>query len=144
LPVAETKRSGLLTLFAVLFLLAAIEDLLKPFRLEGPTTGLVFFGTRLSGLANAVIAPVVGIFLLIYAAGIWRMQRYTVYLAYGYAIYVTINLVLFTTRNPPPKSQGELVFGVVYTILALVITWSSAIVLRRNMAQLSPPANNHR
>lgn len=134
---AESKRSGLLSLFAVLFLLAAIEDLLKPFRLEGPTTGLVFFGTRLSGLANAVIGPLVGIFLLIYAAGIWRMRPYAVYLAYGYAIYVAINLVLFTTTNPPPQSQGEIVFGIVYTILALVITWSSAIVLRRSMAQLS-------
>jgi tryptophan-rich sensory protein len=134
---AESKRSGLLTLFAALFLLAAIEDLLKPFRLEGPTTGLVFFGTRLSGLANGVIGPLVGIFLLIYAAGIWRMRRYAVYLAYIYAFYVAINLVLFTTRNPPPKSQGELIFGIIYTILALSITWSSAIVLRRNMAQLS-------
>jgi tryptophan-rich sensory protein len=134
---AESKRSGLLTLFAVLFLLAAIEDLLKPFRLEGPTTGLVFFGARLSGVANAVIGPLVGVFLLIYAAGIWRMRRYAVYLAYGYSIYVAINLVLFTTTNPPPKSQGEIVFGIVYTILALAITWSSAIVLRRNMAQLS-------
>ena len=36
---AASKRSAVLTVLAVLFALAALEDLLKPFRLEGPTTG---------------------------------------------------------------------------------------------------------
>lgn len=38
---------------SILFMLLAISDILKPFHLEGPTTGLVFFGHRLSGTPDA-------------------------------------------------------------------------------------------
>src|SRR5437016_8695604 len=134
---AASKRSAVLTVLAVLFALAALEDLLKPFRLEGPTTGLVFFGTRLSGMSNATLGPLLGIFLLIYAAGIWQMRRYAIYLAYTYAIYVAINLLLFTATNPRPVSQGEMIFGIVYSILALAFTWGAGISLTRSKAELT-------
>ena len=134
---ADSKRSGVLTVLAVLFALAAIEDLLKPFHLEGPTTGLVFFGTRLAGISNATLGPLLGIFLLIYAAGIWQMRRYAIYLAYVYAIYVAINLLLFTATNPRPASQSEMIFGIVYSILALALTWGAAISLTRSKAELT-------
>ena len=134
---ADSRRNAVLTVLAVLFALAAIEDLLKPFHLEGPTTGLVFFGTRLSGMSNAVLGPLLGIFLLIYAAGIWQMRRYAIYLAYVYAAYVAINLLLFTATNPPPASRGEMIFGVVYSILALALTWGAAISLTRSRAELT-------
>ena len=70
----EAKRGGLLTTLAILFALVAIEDLLKPFKLEGPETGLVFFGTRQTGLANAILGSALGFVLLAYAAGIWRLH----------------------------------------------------------------------
>ena len=134
---AASKRSAVLTVLAILFTLAALEDLLKPFHLEGPTTGLVFFGTRLSGISNATLGPLLGIFLLTYAAGIWQMRRYAIYLAYTYAIYVAINLLLFTATNPRPASQGEMIFGIVYSILALAFTWGAAISLTRSKAELT-------
>ena len=134
---ADSKRGGVLTVLAVLFTLLAIEDLLKPFHLEGPTTGLVFFGTRLSGMANAIMGPLLGIFLLIYAAGIWRMRRYALYVAYVYAVYVSINLILFTTTNPAPATQNEMIFGIVYSILALLFTWGSAVLLTRRSPELA-------
>ena len=134
---ANSRRGGFLTTMAVLFVLLAIEDILKPLHLEGPTTGLVFFGRRLSGVPDAVLGPLVGIFLLIYAAGIWRMRRYALYLGFAYAIYVTINLVLFTATNPVPTSRGDQVFGIVYSILALVLTWATAILLNRHKDELT-------
>ena len=134
---ANSRRGGFLTTMAVLFVLLAIEDILKPLHLEGPTTGLVFFGRRLSGVPDAVLGPLVGVFLLIYAAGIWRMRRYALYLGFAYAIYVTINLVLFTATNPVPTSRGDQVFGIVYSILALVLTWATAILLSRHKDELA-------
>ena len=77
----EAKRGGLLTTLAILFALVAIEDLLKPFKLEGPETGLVFFGTRQTGLANAILGSALGFVLLAYPAGIWRMRRYAIRIA---------------------------------------------------------------
>jgi hypothetical protein len=134
---ADSRRSGALTTLAILFAILAVSDILKPFHLEGPTTGLVFFGKRLSGVPDAILGPILGIILLTYAAGIWRMRRYALYLGFAYAIYVTINLIVFTATNPPPPSRGEIIFGIVYSIVALVFSWGTAILLRRSKADLT-------
>jgi hypothetical protein len=44
---ATGNRGPLLTTFAILFALLAVSNLLKPFQLEGPTTGFVFLGQRM-------------------------------------------------------------------------------------------------
>jgi hypothetical protein len=134
---ADSRRGTVLTTLAVLFAILALTDILKPLHLEGPTTGLVFFGKRLSGTPDAILGPLLGIILLIYAAGIWRMRRYALYLGFAYAIYVTINLALFSARNPPPATQGEMIFGIVYIIVALALSWGTAILLKRSKADLS-------
>lgn len=132
----QPRRGAALTFFAVLFLVLAVQDFLKPFRLEGPDTGIVFFGHRLQG-AGAYVGWLVAAFLIVYAAGIWRMRRYALYLGFAYAIYVTINLILFTVRNPPPASQSERIFGFVYVIFALAFSWGTAIILSRRKADLT-------
>ena len=134
---AESRRSGALTTLAVLFAILGVIDILKPFHLEGATTGLVFFGKRLRGKADAILGLLVGIILLIYAAGIWRMRRYALYFGFAYAAYVTINLVLFQLRYPPPPSQTERIAGFVYVILALAFSWGTAIILSRRKADLT-------
>jgi hypothetical protein len=134
---AGSKRGIALTVFAVLFVLLAIEDILKPFKLEGPQTGLVFFGHRLAGTADAIMGPLFGILLLIYAAGIWRMRRYALYIAFGYAIYVILNLALATVYNPPPATHGEFIFDLAYTVLAVVLTWAVAFLLRAKRTELT-------
>ena len=128
---ANSRRGIALTVLAILFAILAVSDILKPLHLEGPTTGLVFFGKRLSGTPNAILGPILGIVLLIYAAGIWRMSRYALYLGYAYAIYVTINLMLFSARNPPPASRSEMIFGIVYIVFALALSWGTAVLLSR-------------
>jgi hypothetical protein len=65
------------------------------------------------------------------------MGRYALYLGFAYAIYVTINLVLFTATNPMPTSRGDQAFGIVYSILALVLTWATAILLSRHRDELT-------
>ena len=136
MTMADSRRRGGLTTLAILFAILALSDILKPFHLEGPTTGLVFFGKRLSGTPDAILGPLLGIILLIYAAGIWRMRRYAMYLGYAYAIYVTLNLVLFSARNPPPASQSEMIFDIVYVILAFALSWGTAILLHRHKVDL--------
>ncbi|MGC2277752.1 MAG: hypothetical protein WA571_17200 [Candidatus Binatus sp.] len=128
---ANSRRGTALTVLAILFAILAVSDILKPLRLEGPTTGLVFFGKRLSGAPNAILGPILGIVLLIYAAGIWRMSRYALYLGYAYAIYVTINLILFSARNPSLTSRSEMIFGIVYIVFALALSWGTPVLLSR-------------
>ena len=133
----ESRRGPLLTTIAILFAILALTDLLKPLKLEGPTTGLVFFGIRQSGIANLILGPLMGLILLFYAAGIWRLRRYAMALGWLYAAYVIVNLVLYTRLNPPAKNSGELVFGIVYMVLAIVITVGTAITLTRRRTELA-------
>ncbi len=133
----QDKRGGVLATAAVLFAILAVTDLLKPFKLEGADTGFVFLGTRLGGVPNAIAGPLFGIFILVYAAGIWRMRRYALPMAYAYATYVVINLVMFSARNPRPANTGQMIFGLVYIVIALAVSWGTAILLRRRKAQLS-------
>ena len=121
----------------LLFAILAITDILKPLKLEGPTTGLVFFGQRQTGQNNLILGPLMGLILLFYAAGIWRMRRYALYLGSLYAVYVIINLVLYTQLNPPAKTQGEMIFGIVYMILAITMTVGTAIILTRRRNELA-------
>ena len=125
----ESKRGALLSVLAILFAILAISDILKPLHLEGPTTGLVFFGTRQSGLANAILGPLMGIILLAYAAGMWLMRRYAIIIGWLYAVYVVLNLALYVKLNPPAKTQGEMIFGIVYMVLAIAITVGTASLL---------------
>lgn len=133
----ENKRGALLTTLAILFAILAVTDILKPLKLEGATTGLVFFGTRLSGTANAVLGPLLGLALLAYAAGIWRMRRYAMPFGWVYAGYVIINLFMYQSKNPAPATSGEKMFGFVYLILAIGLTVGTALMLTRRRGELT-------
>jgi len=132
----ESKRGAPLTTIAILFAILAITDILKPLKLEGPTTGLVFFGTRQTGTANLILGPLMGLILLIYTAGIWRMSRYAMMLGWLYAVYVIVNLVLYTQLNPPAKSSDEMIFGIVYMVIAIAMTIGTALILTRRRTEL--------
>jgi hypothetical protein len=131
----QRRRGFLLTVLAILFALAAIEDILKPLHLEGPTTGLVFLGTRLSGSANLVMSVVLAIFLASYAVGIWRMKKYALTLGLIYAVYVTLNIVIFSIRYAG-ENNGSPAFQIGFTIGAIVLPWGSAILLWRRRHEL--------
>jgi hypothetical protein len=132
---------------AILLVLAAIEDVLKPFGRQGPTTpasflpriqpGIVVLGMHHTGAGAAILGPLVGTFLVLYAIGIWRMKRYAVAIAWIYAGYVILNLMLFMVRNPPAPTRGETIFAIVYSIGAIMLTAGTAIALTRRRADLT-------
>ena len=131
----QSKRGALLTTIAILFAVLAISDIIKPMT-ENAQTGLVFLGVRQHGLADATLGPALGFVLLLYAAGIWRMRRYALYLGTAYAVYVILNLILFTQFNPPPKTSSERLFDIVYMIVAITVSVGTVLILRRRRADL--------
>jgi len=133
---AQSLRGTALTVFAVLFGLLAVSNTLKPLGI-GEQTGFVFFGQRLSGLPNLILGPLFGIYLAVYAYGIWNMKRFALPMGHAYATYVILNLILFSMRNPAPKSTAETVFGVVYSIVAIGVSLTAAVMLTRRKAELS-------
>lgn len=130
------KRGAALTTFAVLFGVLAVSNLLKPLQLGGAQTGFVLFGERLTGTANAVAGPLFGLFLLLYAVGIWGMRRWVVPLAWLYAAYVVANLILFTFRTETPPGIGYKLFGLVYMLVAIGVSGGAALILSRRKAEL--------
>ena len=129
------ERGPALTTFAVLFAVLAVSNFLKPLQL-GAQTGFVFFGRRLAGTPNAIAGPLFGAFLLAYAAGIWGMRRYALPLAYLYAAYVIVNLICFNVRNVRPPGAGYLVFGIVYSVVAIGVSSGAAWLLARRKTAL--------
>ena len=135
----KPDRGPLLTALALLFGLLAVSDLTKPLQASfgaGLRPGFVLFGHRLSGTANAVVGPLFGLYLLVYAAGIWRMRRWALPIGVVYAIYVIVNLTLFTFRDPEPMHEGVL-FGVIYAVVAVGVSWGAVWLLSQRRAALT-------
>jgi hypothetical protein len=112
--------------------LLGISNLLKPLRLGGEQTGFVFLGQRLEGLANTVAGPLFGVFLLVYAAAILGQRRVALTLGYVYGSYVLANLILFPLRTTIPSGAGYAVFGLVYSAVALGVSWGVVYLLRQH------------
>ncbi|TMA50259.1 MAG: hypothetical protein E6J76_12330 [Deltaproteobacteria bacterium] len=127
----KPDRVPLLTTLALLFGLLAVSDLAKPLEASlggGLRPGFVLFGHRLSGPANAVVGPLFGLYLLVYAAGIWRVRRWALPMGVVYAAYVIVNLILFTLRDPEPIREGVL-FGAIYALVAIGVSWGAVWLL---------------
>jgi len=132
----KAGRDRALTVVAVLFAVLAVSNFLKPLQL-GADTGFVFFGRRLTGTPNTIIGPLFGLYLLVYALGIWNMRRYALPMGAGYAAYVVLNLVLFNFRMPQPPGIGYKLFGLVYTIIAIGVSAGTVYLLSRRREALS-------
>jgi hypothetical protein len=132
---ARPDRGPLLTVSALLMGLLAISNFSKPFA-AGPGVGFVFLGHRLSGTPNAIIGPLFGLYLLLYAIGIWRMRRYALPMGIGYTVYVVLNLILFTVRDPTTFGNG-LLFGLVYSVVAIGVSSGAAYLLAQRRAALT-------
>jgi hypothetical protein len=127
----------MLRVAAVLFVLLAVSNLLKPFQLWGEHTGFVLFGHRLSGAANAIVGPLFGLYLLVYALGCWRQQRFALPMAYAYAAYVLVNLSLFVASQPPASGDGRMLLGLVYAVVAIGVSSGTAVLLTKHRASLT-------
>ena len=135
----ERKADPGLTALAIAMGLMAGSNFWKPMAQHfapDSNAGFVFFGHRLHGVANAVVGPAFGAVLAAYAYGVWTRRRWVVPLAIAYAVYVPVNLVLYTL-NPPPGSDLPFVFMLLYAIVAIGVSGGGALHLYRNRERLS-------
>jgi hypothetical protein len=132
---AGKSRGAALTIFAVLYVLLAISNFSKPLS-HSPGIGFVFMGVRLTGTGNAIMGPVFGFLLLVYAYGIWTLRRYALPVAYIYTAWVIVNTVLFSLkhRNEP---QPSIAFAIVSIVIGIGVPLATAIILSRRQADLT-------
>jgi hypothetical protein len=129
------SRGAALTIFAILFGLLAISNFSKPFS-HDPGIGFVFMGVRLHGIGNAIMGPLFGFLLLVYAYGIWTMRRYALPVAYIYTAWVVVNGVLFSMKNRS-EPHPSVAFSIAATAIGIGVPLATAIILSRRQADLS-------
>ena len=130
------NRGALLTIFAIGLALMAVSNFTKPFKMS-PNVGFVFFGTKLTGLGNTIIAPLFGIMLAVLAYGIWTMRSFALPIAYLYATYVIINTLMFTLRKWGTPEMPPLGFWMLYIAVGVGVSLGAAIILTQRKAELA-------
>ena len=128
-------RGWVLTTFAVLFAILALSNFSKPFHLEA-NAGFMFFGMKTHGIANAILGPAFGALLVLYAIGILRMRRWVLPIAYAYAVYVILNLILYSIRSPA-SARPSAGFMIGYIAIAIGVSSGSAFLLHRRRQELA-------
>jgi hypothetical protein len=128
---SNESRGVTLTIFALLFAIVAITNFLKPFHLF-PNDGFVFLGTKLTGFANAIVAPLFGMFLVVYAYGIWAMRKFALPLACISVLCVILNMVLYTIKN-----GGTRPLALINVVVGIGVPLAAAIMLARRREDLA-------
>ena len=129
------SRGVALTICALLFGLLAISDFAKPLS-HSAGVGFVFLGHRLTGTGNAVMGPLFGILLVIFAYGIWTMRRWALPIAYIFTAWVVVNMVLFTMNNPN-EPKPSIIFLIGTLAVGIGVPLATAIILSRRTADLA-------
>lgn len=123
------ERGLFLTAMAVLFTILAVSNFTKALQhLQDPKVlGIVIFGVRFeSVIANAILGPLMGLFVGSYAYGLWTLARWVAPLSVVYAFYVPVNLVLFWYRDSGPEIPP---LGFILAYLAVSLTGSIGTAL---------------
>ena len=121
-----------LRVLAVLIGLRALTDVFKPF---GAGSGLVFFGAFLTGAPEALLGPLVGLYMLVYAYGMWAMRRFALPMGTAYAIYVLINIVLFPILHDLPQGMNASAYAA-FAVIGVGLTWLAVGLLVHHRRQL--------
>ena len=135
---AGKPRGVTLTIFALLLALMAISNFAKPFS-HNPGVGFVFLGTRLSGMRNAIVAPIFGVILALYAYGIIAMRKFALPVGIFYAAYVIINMPLFILKyhGTAVMQEHSWAYLIPYPFVAIGVSSGAAVLLYRRKGDLA-------
>jgi hypothetical protein len=117
-------RDGLRKLLAVLIGLRAATNLGKPFG-----GGFVVFGRLMHGAAATVVAPLFGLGMLVYAVGLWQARPWARPLAIAYAVWATLNVVLFPLVEGVPARFTPAAY-LLFAVPGIVGPWLAVWLLR--------------
>ncbi len=131
------QRGIFLTVMAVLFVILAISDFTKVIQhANNPAVGgLVILGHKFTRpFANLILGPLFGLFLLLYAYGLWNLKAWVIPISIFYAFYVPTNMVLFWSLHKldPPSVR----FIVFYLFVSLTGSIGTALYLAFHKNQL--------
>ena len=110
---------------AVLIALRALTNFTKPFG------GFVVLGRLMQGFfSTVVVAPAMGLVMLVYAWGLWQARPWARPLAIAYAVWATLNVVLFPLVEGVP-AQFEPWMYLLFAVPGIVGPWLAVWLLGR-------------
>lgn len=112
---------------AVLIALRALTNLGKPFAIG---SGFVMLGRLTHGLGSTVIAPLFGIAMLAYAYGLWHAHPWARAAGIAYALWATLNVILFPLLEGVPARFAPWMYGV-FALPGIVVPWLAVWLLGR-------------
>ena len=116
-------------ILAVLIALRGLTNFAKPFR-----GGFVIFGRLMQGgIATTVVAPLVGAAILVYAFGLWHARPWARPLGVAYALWATLNVVLFYLVEGVPPQFGPWMYGV-FAAAGIAAPWLAVWLLGQRRA----------
>ena len=135
---SQKPRGATLTILALLLALMALSNFGKTFT-HHSGVGFVFFGMRLSGTANMIVAPIFGIIIAVYVYGILAMRKFALPLGIVYAAYVIVNMPLFVLRyhGTPVMQEHSWAYLVPYPFVAIGVSSGAAWMLYRRRDDLA-------
>jgi hypothetical protein len=113
-------------LLAVLIALRGLTNFAKPFR-----GGFVILGRLMQGgVATMVVAPLVGLAIVVYAYGLWHARPWARPLGIAYAVWATLNVVLFPVYEALPPTLPSWTY-VLFAVPGIAGPWLAVWLLRR-------------
>jgi hypothetical protein len=112
---------------AVLIALRALTNLGKPF---AAGSGFVILGRLMRGVASTVVAPAFGVLMLVYAAGLWQARPWALPVGVAYALWATLNVVLFPLVEGIPPQFAPWMYGL-FAVPGIVGPWLAVWLLAR-------------
>src|SRR4051794_1602886 len=119
----------------VLFCLLAVSNFTKFLEMDAHQ-GFMLFGMRQRGFPNFLFGWLFGIYLLVYGIGVLRERAWALPMGAAYAVYVVLNLILFTIRMPE-EAWARPIFGLVYIVVAVGVSGGAAYLLNKNRHALT-------
>jgi hypothetical protein len=104
---------------AVLIALRALTNFPKALR---PDSAFVIFGRLYHGTATTVVAPLFGVAMLVLAWGLFQGRPWARAAAIAYAIWATLNVVLFPVVEGVPAEFAPWTY-VVFAVPGIVVPW---------------------
>jgi len=119
--------TALLRVFAVLIAIRGLTDVFKPL---GAGSTMVFFGQLLP--ATSPVGPIVGVFMLVYTYGLWFKRPFALPMGIVYALFATLNIILFYLFQPLPGGYGLPAY-LVFAAVGIGVSWGAVFLLRREL-----------
>jgi len=86
---------------------------------------LVVFGRLMHGVWSTVVAPLLGVAILVYAWTLWQARPAARPLGVAYAIWSTVNVLLFPVLEAMPPSVTPAKYAV-FAVAGIVGPWLAA------------------